>query len=121
MGCSDSSCDLSEYLVAVVGIIPIPPKRLSRRVAGDIQTGRKHYRNDPKVPPCVRVVYCYNILYLREKPIKLCRLCRFSFKVLIIKKVSGARFAENCAVSVPSIIEKRCFGVGKRMLRSGGK
>ena len=46
MGCSDSYCDLSEYHVAVVGIIPIPPKRLSGRVAGDIQTGRKHYRND---------------------------------------------------------------------------
>ena len=50
-GRSDSLYDLLEYLVAVVSIIPIPPKGLSGRPLNPILTTAKRYRNDPKPRP----------------------------------------------------------------------
>ena len=50
-GRSDSLYDLSEYLVAIVGIVFIPYKGLSGRPLNPILTTAKRYRNDPKPLP----------------------------------------------------------------------
>ena len=48
-GRPDSPLHPFKYLVAVVEIIPIPPKGLSLRPADDIRTTQRDYPDDPKM------------------------------------------------------------------------